>query len=518
MGDQACKDLLLGVGKRTHRNIVLSNLVGAVLAAASGALTDQNIKGQPGFGPVDAATLGVYLVLTLLIGTWLGRKNFSKATAWLDQGRDPTPVEYRSTLRLPLWNAEMSMVGWAGAAAVWALLTAMGHPWDSVVRVSASILLGGLATSVLTYLLVEWSQRPLVRLALAARAPEGLIVPGVRTRLIASWAIGADVFLLMIGLTFVGRPSSQPPNAGAIWFIVAAGLAAGTLVVYTAARSLAVPLRTLRAAVNQVQRGELDVAVDVDDAGEMGLLQDGFNRMVAGLRERNVLQDLFGRHVGDEVARQALERGISLGGERREVGVLFVDILGSTALSVRYPPDQVVALLNSFFAAVIRVVAAEGGWVNKFEGDGALCVFGAPIPMEDHAVRALRAARSIRREVLALAALHPELDSAVGVSAGTVVAGNVGAEQRYEYTVIGTPVNEAARLTDEAKKRLSRVLASEEALGRATAAESAEWMVAGEIRLRGLELKQLVYEPATGETRVRESSAVRSDSRSSSKR
>lgn len=487
--------LLESVGKRTGRDIALANIVGAGLAAGAGALTGQNIRGQPGFGRTDVITICVYLLVTLSVGSWWGTKDFLQTNAWLDEGREPTPAEQRGTLRLPFKYAIYSLVGWLGAAGLWAVITSLAHPWEYTVRVSASILLGGLTTCAVTYLLIEWSQRALVRLALAARVPDRPMVPGVRTRLIASWAVGADVFLLLIGLTFVGRPSGEPPSAAAIWFIVAAGLAAGTIVVYVASRSLAVPLRVLRAAVGRVQAGLLDVEVDVDDAGEMGLLQDGFNRMVAGLKERNALQDLFGRHVGDEVARRAVERGISFGGERREVGVLFVDILGSTTLSLRYPPDQVVSLLNKFFSAVIKVVSAEGGWVNKFEGDGALCVFGAPIEMEDCAVRALRAARTLRREILTLAALHPELDAAVGVSAGSVVAGNIGAEQRYEYTVIGMPVNEAARLTDEAKKRFSRVLASEEAVARA-GAESSEWMVADEIALRGLEEKTLVYEPA----------------------
>jgi len=245
----------------------------------------------------------------------------------------------------------------------------------------------------------------------------------------------------------------------------------------------------------KVQDGHLDASATVDDAGEVGLLQSGFNHMVVGLRERNVLQDLFGRHVGPDVARQALEMGVRLGGERREVAVLFVDLLGSTEMSLRHPPDEVVEMLNQFFGAVVRVVAAERGWVNKFEGDGALCVFGAPVALDDAAARALRAARTIRAELLALAALHPELDAAIGVSAGAVVAGNVGAEQRYEYTVIGTPVNAAARLTDAAKQRLSRVLADHDVVTRASA-ESASWMVADEITLRGVQDPVLVYEPA----------------------
>jgi adenylate cyclase len=321
------------------------------------------------------------------------------------------------------------------------------------------------------------------------------MAPGVRTKLLVSWALGADVFLVMIGLTFVGRPAHQPPSAAAIWFLVDAGVLTGTLVLYVAARSLADPLRELRLAVSRVQRGDLDVEVAVNDGGEVGLLQAGFNRMVVGLRERHQLQDLFGRHVGEDVARLALQRGVEFKGERREVGVLFVDLIGSTALTQSRPADDVVDLLNRFFATIVRVVAAEGGWVNKFEGDGALCVFGAPAAVDDYAVRALRAARTIRRELLAMSAVHAGLDAAIGVSAGTVVAGNVGTEQRYEYTVIGNPVNEASRLTDEAKQRLGRVLASEEVVARAEA-ESARWMVADELHLRGRSEPILVYEPA----------------------
>jgi adenylate cyclase len=344
--------------------------------------------------------------------------------------------------------------------------------------------------------------RPVVALALADNVPERTGAPGVRTKLLLSWAVGADVFLLMIGLSFVGRPASQPPSAAAIWFIIGAGLFAGTLVVYVSTRSLVIPLRALRQSVGRVQRGDLDVALAVNDGGELGLVQAGFNQMVAGLRERRTLQDLFGRHVGADVARQALEQGeVALGGERREVGVVFVDLIGSTSLVQGRPPEEVVDLLNRFFATVVRVVAGEGGWVNKFEGDGALCVFGAPVSTGDHAQRALRAARTLRRELLAVAAANPELDAAIGVSAGPVVAGNIGTEARYEYTVIGSPVNEAARLTDEAKLRLGRVLASEEAVLRG-GSEAASWPVAGELRLRGYGEPILVYEPGdTGHRR-----------------
>lgn len=482
------------IGVAVGRRVATANVAGAVLAALSGALTGQNIKGQPGFGLYDTVALVAYLSIMVPGGGVFGTRWLKAALLWAAEDRDPVPAEQRLLLSLPLRFAAISMGGWLGASVLWSGITAMSHPPGYVVRVALSIVLGGVATSALAYLLVESSLRPLVASALEKGIPEAARAPGVGTKLVASWAVGADVFLLMIGLTFLGRPAGEPPSAAAIWFIVVAGLVAGTMVVYVATRSLAVPLRRLRAAMARIQDGYLDASVAVDDAGEIGLLQAGFNHMVTGLRERNLLQDLFGRHVGSEVARQALSTGVRLGGERREVAVLFVDLLGSTELSLRHPPDRVVELLNRFFAAVVRVVAAEGGWVNKFEGDGALCVFGAPVPLEDYPDRALRAARTIRAELLALAALHPELDAAIGVSSGAVVAGNVGSEQRYEYTVIGTPVNAAARLTDAAKQRLSRVLAGHEVISRA-AGESAAWMVADEIHLRGVGDAVLVYEP-----------------------
>ena len=142
----------------------------------------------------------------------------------------------------------------------------------------------------------------------------------------------------------------------------------------------------------------------------------------------------------------------------------------------------------------MRVVSAEGGWVNKFEGDGALCVFGAPAMQPDHAARALRSARALHGELEQLAPAFPGLDGAIGVSSGPLVAGNVGTEQRYEYTLIGRPVNEAARLTDLAKGRPGRVVASQGALDRA-GDEVNRWSSLGTVVLRGQSAPAMIYEP-----------------------
>jgi adenylate cyclase len=265
-------------------------------------------------------------------------------------------------------------------------------------------------------------------------------------------------------------------------FLALVGLGVGLSATVMAARSVGDPVRAVQEAMASVEQGQFDARVPVDDGSEVGQLQAGFNRMAAGLSERERLRDLFGRHVGQEVAKAALDGELRLGGEEREVAVLFVDLVGSTALAARRSPTAVVALLNAFFRLVVETVERHGGWVNKFEGDAALCVFGAPTPRDDPAGDALAAARELRDR---LGAELPELDAGIGVSAGPAVAGNVGAEQRLEYTVIGDPVNEAARLCELAKKRPERVLASNAALERSSRAERARWSLGEEVELRG---------------------------------
>jgi adenylate cyclase len=319
---------------------------------------------------------------------------------------------------------------------------------------------------------------------------------GVRPRLLLGWALGSGVVLGCMALLPVASKHAEerPDIGGAVIGLSLAGLVVGLVVTWTAARAVADPLAEIRQALDRVRTGDLDVVIPVDDGGEVGMLQTGVNQMVAGLRERQRLADLFGAHVGTEVAERALAQGSGLESEQREASALFVDLIGSTAMAEVLPPEAVVDTLNSFFGAVVRVIAAEGGWVNKFEGDGALCVFGAPALQPDHAARALRAARTLRAELRSLAASHPGLDAAIGVSAGQLVAGNVGTEQRYEYTVIGRPVNEAARLSDLAKGRAGRVLASADAIER-SGDEATRWMSRGTVGLRGQAAPTSIYEP-----------------------
>jgi adenylate cyclase len=254
------------------------------------------------------------------------------------------------------------------------------------------------------------------------------------------------------------------------------------------------PVRVVRAALKRVGDGDLDTNVVVFDGTELGELQRGFNTMVEGLRERERVRDLFGRHVGRDVAAAAEQQQVQLGGAECHVAVLFVDVIGSTKLAASMPPTEVVELLNRFFAVIVDEVNNHRGLLNKFEGDGALAVFGAPVPLdcpEDEALAAARAiSRRLRDEV-------PECPAGIGVAAGQAVAGNIGAYERFEYTVIGDPVNEAARLCERAKSTPGHLLASGTAVEGAGEEERRNWEFDDEVVLRGRDQPTRLAMPRT---------------------
>jgi adenylate cyclase len=184
-----------------------------------------------------------------------------------------------------------------------------------------------------------------------------------------------------------------------------------------------------------------------------------------------------------------------LTGERREVTVLFCDIRGFTPLSERLSPEDVVALLNEFYTLMIETTFKHDGTLDKFLGDAVMSIFGAPIAHPDHAARAVRTAVAMQAGVVALnekrAAEGKEpIQVGVGVSAGEVVAGTVGTEERMEYTVIGDSVNLASRLENSAKP--GQILISERTYAKVSDLVSVRPL--GAIKVKGKEEQVEVYE------------------------
>ena len=449
---------------------------------------------------VITVTFVIYLSGAIPAGAAINARVFRPVARWLHDGRSPSPDEQWATLLQPVRQAGAAFGFWMVAAVLFGVLTGVeGYPARRVAIYVVGILLGALASCSLSVLLIERVLRPVVIVALDGDIPGRAYGVGVRPRLLLAWAFGSGVPIVGLLLTAFERPSPTSGNLRLpVVFLCVAALATGFSLIFTAARSIADPLGAVRDALERVERGDLSGELDVDDGGEVGQLEAGVNRMVVGLRQRRTLEDLFGRYVGEAVAERALERGHDLGGERRRASVLFVDLVGSTRMAATLPPEEVVRVLNSYFQAVVATVGDEGGWVNKFEGDGAMCVFGPPGASDGHAERALRAARRLQT-LLALTGgefdTPHRLDAAIGVSGGDVVAGHIGSPDRFEFTVIGDPVNEAARLTELAKTGRSRLLASEVVVLDAAPAEASRWRPVGSVVLRGRSTATVVYEP-----------------------
>ena len=428
----------------------------------------------------------VFVVVVFPLGVALDRRSVAPVRAWLREERDPTEDEQMDALLVPARLVVIHAALWSLGAVVFILLN-LHFSARLALIVGITVVIGGAVVSALGYILAQRILRPVAERALAAGVPEHPPLHGVMARVLLAWALSTG--LPVLGLALVAgsqvtgiasasgdRLAATALALGGIALVV--GLGAMTLT----ARSLADPIVGVRQALERVQRGDQDVEVSVYDGSEVGLLQAGFNQMVEGLAERERLRDLFGRQVGEDVARKALEEGLPLGGEVRDVAVLFVDMVGSTQLAADRPPEEVVELLNKLFAVVVEVAAEHGGAVNKFEGDAALVVFGAPLDHDDAAGAALAAGRELCERVRAEL---EDVDVGIGISAGDAVAGNIGAAERYEYTVIGDPVNEAARLTELAKTHDGRVLASAATLERARGEERGRWTEGDEVELRG---------------------------------
>lgn len=463
-------------------SIVTANLIGGAGVAALVALL------VPDEGPADwqAVVAGAaYLALAVVVGLVWGTRTGLGSLRWVLEGREPNIGEQRRTLRVPLRLLRVQAVLWLGAAVLFAVLNRDLSSAGGV-KVGLTVLLGGVVTCAIAYLLSEFAMRPVSARALAAGAPDHLLVPGVTARSLLAWVTGSaiPVLGLMIGAGFALTDDDITSARLAVIVFTLGGVALviGLLLTLLAIRATVDPITSVRVGLARVEQGDLDAQVPVYDGTEVGLLQAGFNEMVAGLRERERIRDLFERHVGEDVARDALQREPALGGEVREVGVLFVDVVGSTDLASQRPPTEVVHLLNRFFSVVVDVVGAHGGLVNKLVGDAVLAVWGAPTDCDDPAGRALAAARDLRDR---LTRDLPELGAGIGVAAGEVVAGNIGDERRFEYTVIGDPVNEAARLTELAKAVPGRVAASMTAVERSGDGERDRWRPGEEVTLRG---------------------------------
>ena len=467
---RASGDQLWMIGRLTVTGlIVVTNLIGAIAVV----LVALFVVPKPSVSDIAQLRLDntllaiVYFLLALLAGVWVGTQRLFRVRDWLYEERPANFDEMRLVLRAPMHLFVLQVSLWMVGALLFGVFNGV-HSAGLGVRVGVAVAATGLITASCAYLLTELVLRPVAARALARGVPQRLIVPGVATKSVLAWLLGTGIQLVAIvaiGVLAVAHNSSVTahPRAGvqqlgvAMVVLGGIGLAVGLLAVVSVARTTATPLDSVRRALEEVQNGNFDVRVPVYDGTQIGQLQLGFNEMVGGLQERERIREAFGAYVDPDVAERILDEDISLDGEEIEVTVMFIDIRDFTGFAERTEPEEVVAALNGLFEQMVRIIHDHGGWVDKFVGDGLLAVFGAPRRQPDHADQALITACEIAGDVTS----EQGLEFGIGLNSGRVLAGNVGGAGRLEFSVIGDPVNVAARVEAATRTTGDQILIAE---------------------------------------------------------
>jgi class 3 adenylate cyclase len=298
-------------------------------------------------------------------------------------------------------------------------------------------------------------------------------------------------------------------------FFVGAKAQAGAAVAIPLAAYCSWRIRASPESVKQglLNRGALDI---VDLRARVQEIEEDLKQARA---EYVMIKDTFGRYVSPDVvdAIVADPTKLELGGELRDVTILFADIRGYSTLSEVLGPTEIIDLLNVYFRRVSAVIFRHEGMINEFEGDAVLAVFGAPLDMEDHAARAVRTALDMLEAVDELNVVWAEdgtlakwqavgierLSIRIGVHSGPVVAGNIGSEQRIKYAVIGDTVNTASRV-----EGLNKVLKTSLLITAATLQKLSGDPIVGAVTARGSHAVKGRREPVTVYTVDRDAAAA----------
>lgn len=273
-------------------------------------------------------------------------------------------------------------------------------------------------------------------------------------------------------------------------------LALVLLLLHNIARRITKPITALARVTKKVAAGQLDdieIPKPADGRNdEVTALCNSFDQMVTGLREKEKVKGVLNKVVSPEIAQEILKGQVHLGGEERKVTVLFADIRSFTKLAANRQPHEVIEMLNTCMTKISKVIDAYGGVIDKYVGDEVMALFGAPIEKEDSALRSIQCALKIVEELKNWNAQRTEpIEMGIGIHTGRMIIGNMGAENRLNYTVIGSNVNFAARLCSAA--RGLEILISKETLAEPHVAENIEVEEVEKVELKGFDGTYILY-------------------------
>ncbi|MBE7438927.1 MAG: HAMP domain-containing protein [Spirochaetales bacterium] len=267
------------------------------------------------------------------------------------------------------------------------------------------------------------------------------------------------------------------------------------LIILGFSRTITIPIVSLVGATHKVEQGEYNVAIRPTSRDEIGQLTYSFKKMAKGLKEREKMKDALGRFVNKEIAEMVLKGELKLGGERKECAIFFSDLRGFTAMSEGLSPEEVVEILNEYFTAMVKCVNDTHGIVDKFIGDAIMAHWGALKQVGNNTENAVNAALLMRKALIDLNARHagkgPFLQMGSGINSGPVISGQIGSEDRLEYTVIGDAVNLASRVETLNKPFGTDILISQDAYEQVPGIFKVEQMPA--IKVKGKAEPQIIY-------------------------
>lgn len=276
------------------------------------------------------------------------------------------------------------------------------------------------------------------------------------------------------------------------------GLAISAAVGIWIARGVSKPVLQLAEGARKIGEGDYQHRVNVNQPDEMGLLAASFNHMSKGLAERDQVRDLLGKVVSPAVAAELLRKDVTLGGEERQVTVLFSDVRNFTTMCEALAPQEVLGILNRYFTRMSAIVEAHGGVVDKYVGDAIMALFGAPLANPDDADRAMETALEMCEALDELNSQqqirgYPAINIGIGVNTGVVIAGNMGSQARLNYTVIGDGVNLASRLEGLTKtpEYATRIIISRTTLAKAKGRYQTRPL--GEVAVKGKQKPTEIY-------------------------
>lgn len=268
------------------------------------------------------------------------------------------------------------------------------------------------------------------------------------------------------------------------------------LVVYFFAKTLTSPIIRLVGATNKIKKGDYDINIRVTTHDEIGELTNSFIEMGEGLAEREKIKTAFGKFVNPELAEMVLKDEIKLGGETKHASILFSDIRSFTAISERMEPKDVVEFLNEYMTSMVDCIERSNGIVDKFIGDAIMAVWGVPVSKGNDVENSINGALFMRDALIEFnkdrgSDEKPIISIGCGINAGEVLAGQIGSENRMEYTVIGDAVNLASRIEALNKPFGTDILISEDTYNECKDIFIVEKMTP--IKVKGKEKPQLIY-------------------------